>query len=210
MERHCGLAIVYRHTCSVYVGLETVKLLFLDIDGVVNSYRTKQRFGGFIGIDPELAAKVKRIINETGCKVVLSSTWRLDEKSQNHVKEKVCNFIDVTPAFPGLAIRGTEVKHWIDHHPEVFGEKVTRYAILDDNDDFIDGQPLFLTRFATGITDDVADAVIKYLGCLHNQVDVPIFENDPPIKLTGFCVVCRATVEQTKTGWRDILEATNA
>lgn len=179
--------------------------LFLDIDGVVNSYRTKQRFGGFIGIDPELAAKVKRIITETGCKVVLSSTWRLDEKSQNHVKEKVCNFIDVTVSLPGLAIRGQEVRQWVETHPEV-----KRYAILDDTDDFLEGQPLFQTRFATGITDDIADTVIKYLGCLHNRVDVPIFEGDPPMKLTGFCAVCHAMVEQTKTGWRDVLEPDNA
>lgn len=132
--------------------------LFLDVDGVLNCHLTKQRFGGYIGIDPIKAARVKRIIAETGCQVVLSSTWRLDVKSQNHVKEKVCNFIDVTVSLPGNPLRGQEVQQWVNTHPEV-----KRYAILDDADDFLEGQPLFQTKFyGDGLTDDIADAVIKY------------------------------------------------
>lgn len=136
-----------------------MKAIFLDIDGVVNCARTKERFGGYIGIDPIKAARVKRIIAETGCEVVLSSTWRLDLKSRNHVKEKVCNFIDVTVSLPGNPLRGHEVQQWVATHPEL-----TKYAILDDEDDFLEGQPLFRTSFyGHGLTDDIADAVIKYL-----------------------------------------------
>lgn len=134
-----------------------MKVLFLDIDGVVNNYATMQRFNGFIGINPDLAAKVQQIIKVTGCKVVLSSTWRRDAKSRSHVRKHVCDFIDVTKSI-GIGWRGEEVKEWLSRHPGV-----TNYAILDDDHDFYDDQPLFSTSFKTGITDEIATKVTEYL-----------------------------------------------
>jgi len=51
-----------------------VKVLFLDIDGVVNNKRTEKSFDGFIAIDLAMAALVQRIVRNTGCEVVLSSS----------------------------------------------------------------------------------------------------------------------------------------
>lgn len=135
-----------------------MKILFLDIDGVVNSLYTLQRSRGMYGIDPAMADRVKRIITETGCEVVLSSTWRLDGRSRAEVQKKVCLFIGVTPDFRGTTDRGCEVISWMKEHPEV-----TRHAILDDNADFHKEQPLFKTTWAAGLTDEIADAVIAHL-----------------------------------------------
>lgn len=134
-----------------------MKVLFLDIDGVVNCVKTTQRHGPFVGIDPAMAERVKRIIKETGCEVVLSSTWRLTDSSRAEVQKKVCDFIDVTASLPSN-FRGSEIDVWMRDHPEI-----ERYAILDDNTDFHPAQRLFKTSWSTGLTDEIADEVINYL-----------------------------------------------
>jgi len=137
-----------------------VKILFLDIDGVCNSanYSRTRAKGGMLDIDLTAAAIAKRIIAETNCSVVLSSSWRLDKHLREDVRASVCDFIDVTPDNRGRTDRGCEVIAWMGQHPEV-----TVHAILDDDADFHKDQPLFRTSWETGITDEIADAVIKHL-----------------------------------------------
>lgn len=150
-----------------------MKVLFLDIDGVCNSAEyAERRFmktgkGGLLGIDKSLAEKVRRIIKETNCEVVLSSTWRLYDKARHDVRRDVCGFMDVTPNFQagkqnGRTERGYEVQDWLDRHPDV-----EVYAILDDDSDFLEGQHLFKTTFKLGLTDEIAAQVISHL----NTVD---------------------------------------
>lgn len=137
-----------------------MKILFLDIDGVCNSraFMVAQPKGGILGIDPIAAARVRRIIAATGCEVVLSSSWRLWDKSKAQVMEEVCEFMDITPDNRGTSDRGCEVIAWLDNHPEV-----SQHAILDDNSDFHGGQPLFKTTWEAGLTDEITEAVIAHL-----------------------------------------------
>lgn len=135
-----------------------MKVLFLDIDGVVNNATTSQRSGLFIGIDPLLAFRVGKIVLDTGCEVVLSSSWRLFPDGREEVEQRVCKILDATPSNKGLTDRGCEVIAWLKDHPEV-----TRHAILDDNADFHNDQPLFKTMTHIGITDEIAKAVTDYL-----------------------------------------------
>lgn len=140
-----------------------MKILFLDIDGVVNCVTTAQRHRGVIGIDPYMALLVDRIIQATGCEVVLSSTWRLFPESRKEVEKQVCKFIDVTKSMPLIGgaemhERGKEVEEWLSRHPQV-----ERYAILDDGTDFMPHQPLFKTMWSTGLTQEIANDVISHL-----------------------------------------------
>lgn len=141
-----------------------MKVLFLDIDGVCNSRAYGMKVGTLWEVvDPAQAAMVRRIITTTGCKVVLSSTWRLYPNTREIVRQEVCDYIDVTPDMQegakwGFKDRGHEIQAWLDTHPEV-----ERYAILDDNSDMLPGQPLFLTTFEIGLTEQIATKVIKYL-----------------------------------------------
>lgn len=144
---------------------EHFKILFLDIDGVCNHQKTRERQGNtkFIGINPAMAERVRRIVAETGCKVVLSSSWRLFPDSAKYAAEHVCEFYDQTldlqrGAVWGMIYRGFEIKEWLDRHPGA-----RRYAILDDSSDFLWGQHLFRTTWAEGLTDEIADAVIAHL-----------------------------------------------
>jgi hypothetical protein len=134
-----------------------MKVLFLDIDGVVNRVGTRQRYRGFMGIDPFLASMVGKIILDTGAAVVLTSTWRHFQGGREEVDRHVYKTFDVTP-IADTGFRGEEVKMWLDEHPEV-----TRYAIVDDDSDFYADQPLFKTNWQTGITDEVAQQVTKFL-----------------------------------------------
>lgn len=158
-----------------------MKVLFLDIDGVVNCATTSQRHRGVIGIDPYMALLVDRIVQATGCKIVLSSTWRLWEDSREEVKQQVGPFIDVTPNMPrpnGTSIeyceRGREIAKWIEtweaaENPvpwlTIVGEKIERYAILDDNSDMLPEQlpNFFKTSWAVGLTQEIANKVIEHL-----------------------------------------------
>ena len=138
-----------------------MKVLFLDIDGVVNCATTTQRHRGFLGIDPRLAARVRRVVEATGCKVVLSSTWREEAENRAEVERKVVEIYDQTPVLHG--IRGDEVSAWLALHPEV-----TRYAIVDDVASWFHlGQPLFNTDPRVGLTEEMAVQLTSHL----NQAD---------------------------------------
>lgn len=142
-----------------------MKVLFLDIDGVCNSLAFAQRNGMNLWhkTDPDLVALVRKIIKETGCSVVLSSTWRLYPEALAVVKRDVCHILDCTADMQsggkwGVVARGVEIQEWLDRHPEV-----KQYAILDDNSDFLPNQWLFKTSFNNGLTPEIAEAVIAHL-----------------------------------------------
>lgn len=143
-----------------------MKVLFLDIDGVVNCARTTQRHRGFIGIDPYMAFLVGKIQLDTDCKVVLSSTWRVGKDSRDEVRQQVVDFIDVTPSSwydkeaNHHSTRGEEIQKWLDVHPEV-----TKYAILDDDSSMLENQlpNYFQTYWTKGITEEIAKKVTEHL-----------------------------------------------
>jgi hypothetical protein len=66
-------------------------------------------------------------------------------------------FIDTLPDFPKKA-RRDEVLSWLAVHP-----KVTRYAIIDDEDDGLDDLPLFQPSSKTGISGEIVKGVERYL-----------------------------------------------
>jgi len=54
------------------------KVIFLDIDGVLNCKRTPNPRKLPYVVDPVLLARFKRLVERSGADVVLSSTWRYD------------------------------------------------------------------------------------------------------------------------------------
>ena len=121
-----------------------MKILFLDIDGVLNSMRTSVAFGGFpTKLDPTGAfdqaaiCMLQRLCDSSGVQIVLSSSWR-----ETHAFEAVGEafglpIIDRTPSLRGS--RGQEIAAWLDAHPAV-----QTWAILDDEMAMLDAQ---LPRF---------------------------------------------------------------
>src|SRR5712671_3965140 len=123
-----------------------MKVIFLDIDGVLNCEKTPNPRKFPYVVDRKLLTRLKTLLERTGAKVVLSSSWRLDPIGLFAAKHWGVPFIDVCPDMPKRS-RRDEVLTWIAHHP-----KVTRYAIIDDEDDELDELPLFQPSCTTGIT----------------------------------------------------------
>ena len=72
-----------------------MKIIFLDIDGVLNNYNT---LGEGANWEPDLVKILNRIIKETKAKIVLSSTWRQIEHYRNIIKNDIkINYIGKTP-----------------------------------------------------------------------------------------------------------------
>ena len=149
-----------------------MKVLFLDIDGVLNSenwfaYRIYCVKNNMVNIlmnfvdtddrnikhkltmlDDRAIANLNRIIEETECKVVLSSSWRSSRKSVNDLTQYILKikgfkyeFYDVTPRlwFSDFSIRrGEEIKFWLDKESEK--HEIESFVILDDDSDMLPEQ----------------------------------------------------------------------
>jgi hypothetical protein len=164
------------------------KYLFLDIDGVLNSTRfmksniaaiqaaDTETAHALAWLDPVCVALLNRIVAETGCKVILSSSWR------NIYRLKALSFYlglrggtftlfgrtpyGVDTENGGTCWdRGAEIRYWLEanaEHPCVF-------AILDDDRfDIVDYFPAQFVNTCglTGITE--ADA-IKVISILNSE-----------------------------------------
>lgn len=116
-----------------------MKIIFLDIDYVVNCMSTKERApSGVIGVEQRLIAYIKEIVDATGAKIVLSSTWRkdwafnlLNGKDWDYLREEFAKqnlyFFDYTP-IRSDSHRGREIKEWL----ESTDYNVRSYVIIDD------------------------------------------------------------------------------
>ena len=134
-----------------------MKILFLDVDGVLNCKTTNFKTSLW-PFDRHKAFLVGRILDKTDAKLVLSSSWRHHPDGVATVEKHVFKVYDKTPVLSGTYNRGYEIKAWLDDHPGV-----EKYAILDDDDDMIEGQVLFQTTWEEGLTEEIADQIIKYL-----------------------------------------------
>jgi hypothetical protein len=138
-----------------------MKVLFLDIDGVLNAtedWIEWKVLGHSTNYSFEMLSRPKiamlvNIVQKTGCKLVLSSSWRLHYTNEQMIemfKVRGCHYIttdiliDQTP-FPRLSgMRGQEINEWLQEHPEV-----TQYIILDDSTDFYDHQRVYHVKTDT-------------------------------------------------------------
>jgi hypothetical protein len=151
-----------------------MKVLFLDIDGVLNSHRSAYAFGGFPfdvdkhrnRFDEVAIALVRNICTASGAQIVLSSSWRTDKDWQRIGRGLNLPIFDRTPYLhPGP--RGAEIAAWLAAHPEV-----DCYAILDDEGDMLAEQkPRFVqTTHEDGLTFALAGKLAALLGVTDSDV----------------------------------------
>jgi hypothetical protein len=117
--------------------------------------------------------RLKKLLDRTGAKVVLSSTWRCDPVGLFAAKHWGVPFIDVCPDKPRSS-RCREITSWLADHP-----KVTRFVVIDDEDDELDDLPLFQPSSRTGITQGISKGVERYL---NGQTEETIRDN-PVIRI---------------------------
>lgn len=145
------------------------KIIFLDIDGVLNHVNTKEP------VDPQKLELLKFIVDSTQSKIVLSSSWRVcnepgtPQYSQwlyllDMLQTENLSISDVTPYKE--FIRPLEISLWLKDHPEV-----TSWVSLDDDflpedyeDEGLNPERLILTTyFGPGLTLSHAKKAIKLL-----------------------------------------------
>jgi hypothetical protein len=133
------------------------KIIFLDIDGVLNCQKTSNPRELPYVVDEQLLARFRKLLDQTGASVVLSSTWRYDPAGIFSAKRYGIPFIDIIPDRPQQP-RREEILEWLGSHPEV-----TRYLVIDDEDDGLDRLPLFQPSSRTGLTGEIVERAADYL-----------------------------------------------
>jgi hypothetical protein len=139
-----------------------VRVLFLDIDGVLNrtGFQPAETLGLRSWIEPELAGRLCEVLRATNAEIVLASDWRLNRELQELRDELHAAGIDVslrgaTPELEGQP-RWREVEAWMVEH------NLAREAmvIIDDKYDmgplsarFVRVSPL------NGLDDQAAQAI---------------------------------------------------
>jgi hypothetical protein len=101
-----------------------VKVIFLDIDGVLNCDETPNPRNFPYIVDKKLLARFRRLVERTQAKVVLTSSWRIDPIGLYAAKHWRVPFIDVCPDMPKRP-RREEIVAWLKRHP-----KAKRYVVM--------------------------------------------------------------------------------
>ena len=163
-----------------------MKVLFLDIDGVlntkywytqVNRNTPKDKYG--YAFDPNAVANLKRIVEESGADIVISSSWKCMGLSQmedmwrdrslpgkiigitpNSVSDEMLLNADID-SIELFHSRGEEIKEWLTTH----GKYVSHYVIIDDMDNMLPEQQSHFvkTNPEVGITGDDVERSITIL-----------------------------------------------
>ena len=116
-----------------------MKVIFLDIDGVLNSFKYDLHRGeGEGNIDITRMPLLKRIVDKTGALIVLSSSWRKYwEKEDNFdpigaeldavFGQFGLEIYDKTP-FLQIGSRAHEIMSWLEQHES----EVDAFVVIDD------------------------------------------------------------------------------
>ena len=145
-----------------------MKVIFLDFDGVITVPPKWE-------LNSNKIAKIKTLVEETGAKIVVSSSWRhglkrnfewelKDNANNNHNNDMIIwlkdNIYDITPNIGLGNGRGGEIQKWLDEHNDI-----ENYVILDDDSDMWNSQLYHFvqTDYQTGFTEHEYELAYKVL-----------------------------------------------
>ncbi len=132
-------------------------VVFLDVDGVLIGYDLPLPSFSRVAV-----RELNRILDKTGAKIVLSTSWRFDEGRISDLLRSGVRFdgnlIGTTGVFRDT--RGQEIFEWLEEHgwPR-------RFVALDDNPSGMEriGRAFIQTDPAVGLTRAVANKAIARL-----------------------------------------------
>lgn len=142
-----------------------MNILFLDIDGVLNSHEWYEKnvkqihsessmfWRSVAELDPAACALINKFCEEEELKIVITSTWRklhdvFQIEAMFKKKGLFAEVFDKTPDLKGKA-RGYEIQEYLDNTPGI-----EKYVILDDDSDMLTGQQFVRTRWTVGVQPD--------------------------------------------------------
>jgi hypothetical protein len=161
---------------KVFVRGDDLKVIFLDIDGVMNTDTHLVRSDVHEGLEfcPIAVRILKEVIEETGAKIVISSTWRFGrtiEELQDlfrHYDETIADSIIGKTAQYAINERGYEIRCYIEGVYDTDHE-VTDFVVIDDDDFDMARVRYNLVRCYNdqqlrGLTEDLKPRILKLLG----------------------------------------------
>lgn len=152
-----------------------MRVIFLDIDGVLNSgewdvyvqsFIYGARFNSCYLLSQEMILRLQNVVFQTNAEIVLTSSWRTNERAMDALRRQLSLYhlsIKDTTVNYAYGNRADEVKLWIESH-----SNVTSYVIIDDYDDGFTQDEVLSTHFvqtayAYGLTHEKAAEMIEIL-----------------------------------------------
>lgn len=160
--------------------LHEAVVLFLDIDGVLNGCEFSEAAQSNT-IRPDCVRRLNRIIDETDCDIVLTSSWRymvlngamtlrgfsymlrthganMVRKHDKERQERLVGLLDADSQCEDPAERSRLITAWVAQHPGI-----KRHAVVDDMDIQYVGGPFVRTNRTHGLSNSDATDLIKHL-----------------------------------------------
>ena len=156
---------------------EEIKVLFLDVDGVLNTVKNRH-------LCKKMIKRLAWIIKETQCKICLSTSWRTDNTAKFKLFKELKKkgdikvdevYIGDTPTIYHKP-RAIEIKQFLEHFID---SKIIKYCVIDDmplDKPLYESRKKILTECQTtmnehfvqtndeiGLTDDNVQNVISIL-----------------------------------------------
>ena len=151
-----------------------MKVIFLDIDGVLNCRTSTKRYNGCLFVDDDKLALLAELIDKTGAKIVLSSTWRFgllhpDSALASDVialQKEMYKFglriYSHTPRFPEKQ-RGDEIQAWLEA-----SSNIESFVILDDDSDMANVKDyLVQTTWESGLKKEHIEKAVAILNSVN-------------------------------------------
>lgn len=166
-----------------------MKIIFLDIDGVLNTeryiieqynQRGKRPPIADYNFDPICLENLKELIKATNAYIVISSSWRIREdefvqwqlgkyNNDEHWNALIRNLnsiglneriLDVTPRLSRE--RGNEIRKWLQNNEQL---NIESFVIIDDDRDMCEFTETNLVKcnWKDGLTEELKDEAIKIL-----------------------------------------------
>lgn len=165
-----------------------MKVVFLDIDGVLNTLRSMTAQKKSRPFDREAVAALNRLLRETGARIVVSSTWRIGPLVQRGEAAAVAQMDEILtlegmppglvvgvtpdgaqpiPGQPEHSVGGRIWYHAVPRRDEIARwraahPEVTAWVALDDDGD-AGPENLIHCDDCVGLTEADADAAIAIL-----------------------------------------------
>jgi len=174
--------LIYKYNEHIEGKNKMNKIIFLDIDGVLNVIpRDVDKYGQIF--HEHFTNNLRLIINETGADIVISSTWKMsglkvminmwEERGLPGKVVGITKTVDevinlgIAPYYD-LVSRGDEIELYIKEN------NISKYCIIDDNDDFLEHQMEYVVNTSDnhshsdsikgyGLTEICANKVIEIL-----------------------------------------------
>lgn len=117
-----------------------MRICFLDFDGIFTATRKTLLLGK--QFDEDAVRLINMLVSKYDYKIVVTSTWRLNEKYLSLVTYLKLMGFDSKNLFHSdlttkslSSVRGDEIEEWLSRHPHV-----TEYVIIDDDCDMLNHQ----------------------------------------------------------------------